>query len=80
MSDITKEEKREILRIIKEGKQFSKFSLACAEAFTEYSNPKDSLNNYLAFTVKSYLDHNNMKDFVNGIRHWTKSKRIAIMP
>ena len=79
MSNITKEEKREILKCIKKGKQFSTFYIACADAFADMPLPHNSLNSYLTNTVKHYLDTNTMDTFVKWIKDWIPPKRTVMM-
>ena len=58
MANKHKMSNRELFRILKEAKVFTKFYMACAEAWSNnyYTKPRTELNKYLNITAKRLME------------------------
>lgn len=72
---------KELFKILKQYKVFSKFYLACAEVWSnpkEYCNPKDQLRVYL--DVAKNLMEKDAPSFINTIKNnWREYKTVKLL-
>jgi hypothetical protein len=73
---------KELFKILKQYKVFTKFCLACAEAWSdpkECCNPRDKLRGYLDGTAKRLMEADAL-DFINTIKNnWRIHKIVKLL-
>lgn len=80
---LTIEEKRQIYKILKKHKIFSKFCLGIAQAYEDAISPKRLYEYYLNDVVESYYrkgDNWFIMEFIDGIKSWNTKTKFKILP
>lgn len=79
---LTIEEKRQIYKILKKHKIFSKFCLGIAQAYEYEILPKKLYEYYLNNVAESYnrKDDNWFMKYIEGIKSWNTKAKFKILP